>query len=193
MKIYVEGEATRGICKVCRKQVPATFCIRSVPLSKSKKIVKDILVSTCDVCQHVLGIPQQSAPQIKEVIRQKHSIEVRLPIHLRDVLALASDQVGATSPDHVLRFYISEAAASKTMVKQIKELSRSEFSDGAGYRLSLKVGDQLHARFESLLTLSGLTKTQLLKALILFINHDLLQRPSKKRQQEIERVLLAAG
>ena len=198
MKIYTEGEKSKGLCQVCKKLVPTTFKVSSVPLSSGKGNVDDILAAKCDHCDHIVAIPQQSAPRIKEVLStKKHSIEVRLPIHLRDILVLACDTFNTGSPDQLkdslVRYYIALAESDKAMTKNVKKLSESDFAKGSSYRLSLKVNEIIYERFVQLMDNTNLTKTQVLKGLILQINEDVLQKPTKKRIHDLEKVVLASA
>ena len=73
--------------------MPTTFKLCTVPLSSGKGSVDDVLAAACDHCGHIVSIPKQSTPRIKEAFNtKKHSIEVRLPRHLLDILLLASDR-----------------------------------------------------------------------------------------------------
>ncbi len=198
MKIFKVGDKSKGICEKCKALVATTFSICSVPLSSGKGKVNDILAATCDDCSHVVSIPQQSAPRIKETLNtKKHSIEVRLPRHLLDILLLASDQFEIGSPellkDSLIRHYIGKAESDKDLLKIIKKLSQSEFAKGAGYRLSLKVNDAIFERFEQIIKTTSLNKTEVIKGLILLINEEVLQNPLKKRMSELEAVLLASA
>lgn len=198
MKIFKVGEKSKGICDKCKSLVPTTFSICSVPLSTGKGVVDDILAATCDHCDHVVSIPQQSAPRIKESLNtKKHSIEARLPRHLLDVLLLASDSFDMGNPellkDSLIRYYIGVAESDKTMIKNIKKYSQSDFAKGSGFRLSLKVNDTIFECFEHLREKTSLNKTQILKGIILQINEDILQKPLKKRLNELQKVLLAAA
>tara|TARA_Y100000768_G_C23989013_1_gene690862 strand:+ start:720 stop:1319 length:600 start_codon:yes stop_codon:yes gene_type:complete len=198
MKIYKLNEKSKGICEKCEKLVPTTFKLSSVPLSNGKATVDDILCASCDHCGHIVSIPQQSAPRIKEAMSsKKHSIEARLPRHLLDILLVASDQFELGNPellkDSLIRYYIGLADDDKKIIRNIKILSNSDFAKGSGFRLSLKVSDAIFERFEGLRKKTSLNKTQLLKGLILQINEELLQKPIKKRFNELEKVFLASG
>jgi hypothetical protein len=198
MIIYKVGEKSKGVCDKCKSLVPTTFSICSVPLSNGKGVVNDILAATCDQCGFVVSIPQQSAPRVKESLkRKKHSIEVRLPRHLLDILFLASDRFDMGNPellkDTLIRYYIGIAESNKEMIENIKKYSHSDFAKGSGFRLSLKVNDAIFESFEHLRKKTSLNKTQLLKGIILQINEDILQKPFKKRLNELQRVLLAAA
>lgn len=198
MKIYTEGEKSKGLCEVCKKLVPTTFKVSSVKLSSGKGSVDGILVAKCDYCDHTVSVPQQSSPRIKEVLNtKKHSIEVRLPIHLLDILNLASDQFEMGSPeqlkDSLVRYYIAKADSDKTISKKIKKFSESDFAKGSGYRLSFKVNQAIYKRFNHLMEQTKLNKTQLLKGLILQINEDILQKPQKKIMSDLEKVMFASA
>ncbi len=198
MKIFRVGEKSKGVCENCKSVVPTTFSICSVQLPSGKGKVPDVLAASCDYCGRVVSIPQQSAPRIKEALNtKKHSIEARLPRHLLDVLLLASDKFDLGNPeplrDTLVRYYIGLAESDKEMVKKIKKFSKSDFAKGSGFRLSLKVNEAIFERFEHLLEMTNLSKTQLLKGIILLINEDILQKPLKKRLNELQKVLLAAA
>lgn len=197
MKIYIEGEKSKGLCQVCKKLVPTTFKVDSVPLSSSKGTVDDILVAKCDQCDHIVSIPQQSAPRIKEVLTKKHSLEVRVPIHLLDILVLASDQFHMGAPeqlkDSLIRYYIALANEDKHISQSVKKFSESQFAKGSGHRLSLKINDVIYERFLNLMKQTKLNKTQLLKGLILQINEDILQNPVKRRMNELAKVMVASA
>lgn len=198
MKIYKLNEKSKGICESCKKLVPTTFKLASVPFSNGHGVVDDILCATCDHCETIVSIPQQSAPRIKEAMNtKKHSIEARLPRHLLDILLLASDQFELGSPellkDSLIRYYIGIAETDKKLLTNIKDFSTSDFAKGSGFRLSLKVSDAIYDRFEHLRKRTSLNKTQLLKGLILQINEDILQKPMRKRINELQKVFLAAG
>jgi hypothetical protein len=189
MKIYIEGEKSKGFCKKCKKIVQTTFKVSS----RSTK-VSGVLVGQCDVCDQIVSIPQQSSPRIKEVINsKKYSLEVRLPIHLLDILILASDQFEVEAPeqskDSLLRYYIALAGDDKKIAEKIKGLSTSDFGKGSGYRLTLRLNGILYTRFERLMKQTKLNKTQLIKGLILQINEDILQKPEKKRITELEKLM----
>lgn len=198
MKIFKVGEKSKGICGKCESLVPTTFSICSVPLSSGKARIDDILASTCDHCGHVVSIPQQSAPRIKESLNtKKHSIEARLPRHLLDILLLATDSFDIGNPellkDSLIRYYIAVAESDKAMMKNIKKYSQSDFAKGSSFRLSLKVNDTIFECFEHIREKTSLTKTQILKGIILQINEDILQKPLKKRLNELQKILLAAA
>jgi RNase P subunit RPR2 len=198
MKIFKLGEKSKGVCNDCKKVVVTTFKLCTVPISSGKGSVDDILAASCDHCDYIVSIPQQSTPRIKETLNtKKHSIEIRLPRHLLDILLLASDSFDIGNPellkDTLIRHYIGRVESDKQMIKSIKQFSQSDFAKGSGYRLSLKFNDAIYERFERIRKLTSLNKTQIIKGLILLINEDILQHPLKKKLREVETALLASA
>lgn len=71
MKIYIEGEKSKGLCECCKKMITTTFKVSSVPLSSGNGQVDGILAGTCDFCGHIVSIPQESSARVKEVLTSK--------------------------------------------------------------------------------------------------------------------------
>lgn len=198
MKIFKENERSKGSCTLCKKVVTTTFKVSRVPLSSGKGYVNDILAGVCDHCGRVVSIPQQSTPRIREALNsKKHSIEVRVPIQLLDVLLLASDQFGMGHPDQLkdslLRYYIALAESDKKISLELRKFSESDLAAGSGQRLSLKVNEVIYQKFAKVIERTKLNKTQVIKGLILQINEDVLQKRVKKRIEELEKVMWAAA
>lgn len=63
--IRLEGDSIRSICNHCEEIRDSTFKIRNLPINGSYTI-KDIMVSVCNACDNITGIPAQSTPSIKE-------------------------------------------------------------------------------------------------------------------------------
>lgn len=198
MKIFKENERSKGPCTLCKKIVTTTFKVSRVPLSSGKGHVSDILAGICDHCGSVVSIPQQSTPRIREALNsKKYSIEVRVPIQLLDILLLASDQFGMGHPDQLkdslLRYYIALAESDKKISLELKKFSESDLAAGSGQRLSLKVNEVIYQKFAKVIERTKLSKTQVIKGLILQINEDVLQKRVKKRIEELEKVMWAAA
>jgi hypothetical protein len=197
MKIYKEGDRSKGPCKKCKKLVMTTFRLSTVPMSASDVIVHNVLAAICDQCNHVVAVPHQSMPRIKEALEiKKKPIEVRVPRHLLDILLLACDQfqMGHSTAlvPALIRFYIS-MANTKPRLSNIKKLSHSEFAKGSGSRLSLKISEPLYQQFEESMKTTGLSKTEFFRGLILQINEEILQGPQDKWMEKVEKVMLIAA
>lgn len=65
MNFYQESDKSRAICSHCEGLVQTTFTRRNVPFDDGVGEVNGVLVSVCDVCDQVVGVPAQSIPAIK--------------------------------------------------------------------------------------------------------------------------------
>ena len=101
MKFFVDGEKGKALCPQCGGLVNTTFCRRNVPFSDRKGKASQVLVSVCDACDTVLGVPAQSTPAVREA-RQKVMLplEANLPAVYLDVLDLAEDSLKAAIADY---------------------------------------------------------------------------------------------
>lgn len=66
MEHYNPGDHSRAICETCNRLVDTTFVVRDVPFNDGIGIVKNILVSACDLCNNTVAIPAQSVAAIAE-------------------------------------------------------------------------------------------------------------------------------
>jgi glutaredoxin len=64
--IWKPGDYASRTCPHCKKMVRTRFEHRSVQLSRSRLCVPDVLVDVCTECDHMVGIPPQSVPQLRE-------------------------------------------------------------------------------------------------------------------------------
>lgn len=64
MPFYNVGETSKAI-------VGTTFQLRDAPLSDNSKVVKDILVSVCDCCGNICGLPQQLLTCVQKAIKKE--------------------------------------------------------------------------------------------------------------------------
>lgn len=199
MKFYKENDKSKAICNKCGL-VNTTFKIRDVPFSTKNGCARGILAGVCDKCGEVVSVPQQSAPRIKEYMQtSKKSIEVRLPRHLLYILIVAGDTLKARQPNtfshFLVKYYIHNLNADKRKCKSLKKYLQTDLAKGkAGIdRLSLKMSPTMYDEFESLRIKTDLNKTQLLKALILKINDDILSKKYFKDLKILESIALISG
>jgi hypothetical protein len=94
MKMFHDGDKSKGICALCQKVVSTTFVYKDVPFSDGVGVVKDILVAVCDACDAIVATPPQSTPAIKAA-REKacDPFEVVLPAPLIEILDLAARRI----------------------------------------------------------------------------------------------------
>ena len=60
------GDYAANTCRRCRKMVRTRFELRTVQLARTRLCVRDVLVDVCTECDHMVSIPPQSLPQLRE-------------------------------------------------------------------------------------------------------------------------------
>jgi hypothetical protein len=197
MKLHKNGEKSRAICPFCQQLRSTTFAERDVPLSSGKGLVRDVLVAVCDTCDHVVAIPHQSVPRIKETVRySRHSLETRLPRHLLDAVGLACHELGF-DPDYspvLFRFYLRRFFVTASLRKKLPALSSSEEARGqAKARFSAKLNDQLYSYLQDLETESKLNKANVVRGIIVQIKQDILDHRRDELRKKLKEILPLAG
>lgn len=144
MKIWKEGDRSRGLCETCRKLVETRFARRVVALERPAAEVPDVLVAECVECGGIVAIPAQSSPRLQEARRRESQrIEIRLPKELDDVLRLVAshymaryDVFGAS----LIRYYVGRMGTEARVVRRVVHGARTPLamSPSKG-RLSLSI------------------------------------------------------
>ncbi len=65
------GDTAANHCRRCRTLVRTRFEYRTVQLRRSRLRVPDVLVDVCTQCGHMVSIPPQSVPQLRETAAWK--------------------------------------------------------------------------------------------------------------------------
>jgi hypothetical protein len=60
------GDYAANTCHNCKKLVRTRFEYRTVQLARSRLRVPNVLVDICTECDHMVSIPPQSVPQLRE-------------------------------------------------------------------------------------------------------------------------------
>ncbi len=197
MQLHKIGDKSRAICPFCKELRATTFRERDVPLSSGKSVVREVLVSVCDTCDRVVGVPQQSVPRIREALHAaRHSLEARVPRHLLDAMALACHELGF-SPDCspvLFRFYLQRVSAQPRLRAQLATLSGSQDALGpASARFSAKLNDDLYGRLLELERQSHLKKADVVKGVIVQMKRDILDDRRKDVRQQLKGLLGLVG
>jgi hypothetical protein len=188
MKIFKEGEKSKAICPRCG-MVKTTFLTRDVPIQGSKTIAKNILAGVCSVCDRVISIPQQSSLYVKEALhKEKKPLEIRIPKHLEDILANASLKIGGEYNSGVINFlikyYIHRGFLDPKVRSNISKIYReSKLLDDtiSNCRVSIKLDSKIFNEMKELRVNTDFkSDTELLKAIMLKINDDIVQNKDKK-------------
>ena len=197
MKLYRAGEKSNAICYHCKGIVEATFHYRDVPFSDGNGVVKDILALVCDTCDEVVATPAQSTPAIKAARETAvKPLEVSLPASFIEALDLAAFRIDPEATTEfrkrLLAYYIHRAAESDQPAEKFQERvkkSRQRF-DGLApkRRLSFKVTPRLSEEIDKIVEKSNLTKSDLIKSLVMQIDEDILQPKSPQNIKELRRL-----
>jgi hypothetical protein len=195
MKIFKVGDTQKAVCETCKSIESATFALRDVPFSDGHGIVKNVLVGVCDKCENVVLVPQQSAPAIKKQLETRRKpVESRVPAHMVDILNLASSALGASADfsSALIKYYIHTLSKEDKSVENLFKYLESDLAKGqAQKRISLKgrlVSDELNAiKIRAHLE----STTDVLKALVLKINDDVLVNPKANVINKLKSVAAA--
>lgn len=204
MKLYQEGQSIKAVCHTCKDMVSATFKYRDVPFSDGNGMAEDILVAVCNECDHVVAIPAQSTPAIKEARKRAiNSVEALLPAIFVDVLELASYKIdenyGSEFKKKLLWFFIHEyATGEKNTSKLIQMHSEIEnkFPSGRGLkkkRLSFKVSDTMDSDLKTLSAETHLSQTDVLKSVVFAISESILEKPNPSLMKKLKSIASISG
>lgn len=201
MKLYRAGEKSLGMCFHCQTSRDATFHYRDVPFSDGSGIVKDILALVCNTCDNVIATPAQSTPAIKAARETAiKPIEVSLPASFIEALDLAAFRIDhqATTEfrKRLLAYYIHRAAESDQPAEAFAERVRKSTvrfdNEAPKRRLSFKVTPRLNDEIDKIVEKSNLTKSDLIKSLVMQIDEDILQPKSPQNIKELRRLAAVA-
>jgi hypothetical protein len=65
-QVWKPGDYGANNCPRCHAMVRTRFEYRTVRLARSRLCVPDLLVDVCTRCDHMISIPPQSVPQLRE-------------------------------------------------------------------------------------------------------------------------------
>lgn len=196
MKLHYAGEKGRAICEA-DGQVSTTFAYRDVPFSDGVGIARKILVGVCDRCGEVVSIPPQSTPAIKAARNKADvSIEAMLPAVYLDTLDLACYRIdsGVTQDfrKQLLMYYVHRSVRDKTAARRIAKIKASaKFlqmvnSSSERRRLSMKISPAMSRNVDQLLQATKLSKTDLIKSLVVQIEKDIVEPKNPANLRELK-------
>jgi hypothetical protein len=195
MKIFKVGDTQKAVCESCRSIQDAVFALRDVPFSDGSGLVKNVLVGVCSQCDAVILMPQQSAPAVKKQLdTRKKAVETRVPAHMVDILNLASSTLGASIDftPALIKFYIHSLSSDMASSRHLAQYLESDLAQGrAQKRISLK-GDQVSIDLQNIKVNSALqSTTDVMKAVVLKINEDVLVHPKAQVINQLKSVAAA--
>lgn len=194
MKIYKEGDKSKGPCYTCEKLVNTTF--RFASYKYQSVAIPDILQGFCDECGDSVSIPHQSSDKIKSFREQQQykPIEIRVPKHFNDILiSIGSHNKISVRPNRLCRLvselYLSKVKLSKgnRIRRRILEslddnLAKGKSDSRLSYTLPYKSFTVLHdfSKKEKKHT------TTIIKGIIITAKHDLLDNENPSLSKEFE-------
>lgn len=198
MKLYMPGDKKSALCHRDGR-VMATFAYKDVPFRDGRGVADDILVGVCDVCGDAIIIPAQSTPAIAEARKRiDRPLEVKIPATFLDALDAATVRVAAhPSPDfrkQLLVFYVNRYASGEENLSELLKLSKdySELvrvgTEIPNKRLSMKFNEALDVRIEEIRTKIKLSKTDLVKSIVLKIYDDIVEPQTPKHQKALSQI-----
>jgi len=190
MNFYNIGDASKALCGECGKIVPTSFQLRDVPLSDKSKVVKDVLVSVCDNCGQICGLPQQSLSLVQDTIRKsKDSIEARVSVAVDDLLKTACMKIGASIDFQgtLIRYYAHSMVKENSYPVELTTFINSDLARGKkARRISIK-GHNVKADFDVMKTKLHATKyVECIEAVAYKVNEDIINEKSVDRINELK-------
>ena len=208
MKFYQEGDKSRAICSHCEGLVQTTFTRRNVPFDDGLGEAKGVLVSVCNVCDQVVGIPAQSTPAIKAAREAAVvSIETRLPASYLDRLDQAMHVITTAAATKHRKMFLSlyidflarEQRAGEGTIFTWRQAACTAIDEKThldhlfnacphkeeSKRLSLKLNAHIASELDDLQTQSQLSRTDFIKHMICQMQNDVVTSPKEKLVQEL--------
>lgn len=188
MKFYQQGDKGSALCPGCAQRVSTTFQRRDVPFNDGKGLARGILAAVCDQCDQVVGIPAQSTPAIREARpNELVALDANLPAVYIDMLDMAVhllDPSASTQLRKVLLAYflnrLAHDANTRSELQAAHVYCREHYAEPRGVprrRLSMKLSPRIAHSLDTLLEGTGLSQTELLKCVIVQIEHDVVSAP----------------
>jgi hypothetical protein len=195
MRVLKVGDKGKAICKSCKAVVPTTYNLRTVPFSDGVGEVKDVLVSTCNTCDHICSLPHQSTPAVKKALEKKRRpVECKVPAHMIDMLNMACAEVGCgiDFKPQLFKYYINRIANDENSSVLLAKNSKNELLHGKlNKRLSLK-GRFVKEDLEIISNKTNIKKiTDIIKLIVIQIGLDILENKEQKPIHDLKIIAAA--
>jgi hypothetical protein len=198
------GDQRRAVCRHCARVASVTYQLRSVALYGADSAAATMLAGVCDTCGHVVALPAQSTPAIKQAkLAARHAVAALLPAPYLDALDTAC---AAIAPDTALDFrrqlvlhYVHQFASGQRDIARLKAAAKARswlFPDAeqaVRKRYAMTLSMAAAVEFKLLMAQASMSKTTLLKALICQIRDDTSQPSATALRGELQRLSHRAG
>lgn len=188
MKIWNEGDRSKGLCESCRRLVETRFERRDFPLVDPPIVVPDVLVACCIVCGSIVAVPPQSSPRINAARSASLApVQVRLTQDHADLLGMVASQFvsrpNRAFEETLLNHYLEELDRRPELVAQMGRLAAMAEPPGrASTRRTFHLVPALLDRAASKAEAVGLSnRSAMVRALIEAMAED-VEQPSQKLQ-----------
>ncbi|MFN8672916.1 MAG: hypothetical protein U0457_12645 [Candidatus Sericytochromatia bacterium] len=197
MRFVKENDKGKAVCSSCGLTT-ITYLLKDVPFSNKSGTVKNILAGVCDKCNEVITIPAQSTAAIKsEYNKTRKPLEIRVPAHYIDILNLACQKIDKDLDESffkpLLTFYVHGLKKENCIKLDAKILLNSDLAKAkSSKRLSFKLSNKTEKELMELVDyLKIKNKSELIKAIILKINEDIVQSKKPKNFTELKNLAYA--
>ncbi len=197
MKFFMPGDKKRALCHRDGR-VTTTFVYRDVPFRDGNGMAHNVLVGACDVCGDAILIPAQSTPTIAAARKRvERSLEVNIPASFVDALDAAIVRVTESpSPDfrkQLLVYYVNRYASGEEDSRELKGLISSPSDllkpvEMPKKRLSMKFNDVMDGRIEKVREDAQLSKTDLVKSIVIKIYSDIVMPEQPKHYKALSQI-----
>lgn len=199
MKIWYAGDKSKALCEKCQKVVATTFGYHDVPFESGIGVAKQIMAATCDECGTVVAIPPQSTPAIR-VARETASkpLEVVIAAPFIDALDLASYRIdpslGVILRKPLIAYFVHRSLNDASLVTRLSrnvdvhKAKWASWRDAPSKRLSMKVTPRVSDEFEELTEKCALSKTTLVKSIVMDITSEIVEPEEPQMMPELRRL-----
>lgn len=199
MKIWKDGDKSRGLCPSCQRKTNIVFQRRSVTQSAPAVTAEAVLVAVCQECDGIAMIPHQSMPKLREAIQNpKETLNVRIPAHLEDVLYMLIDRVAhgwknGTSP--VLKYLLHEFGNNPKYARRVKDHLEDELAQGnAGADVSVRVPSYILLAADQMAKLVGIAnRSEVVRGILVSAKMDVLESGDPDLMSDMQRAIAAVA
>ena len=203
MKLWQDGDRSRGVCEQCKRLVTTRFERRTVRLESPEAAIPDVLVAVCESCGEIVAIPHQSSLRLQEARRQDvPRYEVRVPLILNDALRLIAGIHSARPEDFepaLFHYYLHKLGREPETARRIKAFAESPLAKGRNLgRISFRLEESARQEAWRLAREAGLTNmADVVRGVIVAaaVDSEVVKidgaRPSREFRKAIETIALA--
>lgn len=197
--IWMEDERTEAPCPQCRDWVDATYKYRTLPREAAGVKVDNVLVAVCDKCDTIVGIPDQSAPKIKEAREKPKSerVPVRFPRELDDIMYMVADRFDVAPGEFstfLIRYYLHALEDHPELQERVAKLAKGRLAakarrKGTRGTHTFRVQKRRLERIDKIMQQFGIQRrSDILRGIVVAAKEDVLDHPNSRQSRELRRI-----